>query len=147
MVRKVKEADRELYLTLVKEFYSSEAVLHPIPAEYMTATFEEMMRSGDYVRGYLLSAGEETAGYALISLTFSQEAGGRVAWIEEIYIRPAFRGRGLGKEFFTYMEEHVESKVKRMRLELEPDNRQAKKLYEALGYEDLGYAQMVKETK
>ena len=68
-------------------------------------------------------------------------------WLEELYIRPQFRCQGLGKEFFTYVDEKIAPTVKRIRLEIEPDNLRAKKLYLAMGYEDLAYAQMVKEVQ
>ena len=45
------------------------------------------------------------------------------------------------------MDEQIAPKVMRLRLEIEPDNLRAKKLYLALGYEDLPYAQMIKEVQ
>ena len=36
------------------------------------------------------------AGYALLAKTFSQEAGGLVVWLDEMYVRPAYRSKGLG---------------------------------------------------
>ncbi len=145
MIRKVEEKDWQVYLELARAFYHSEAVLHPIPDEYIENTWKELMASDRYVKAFLLERDEKVAGYALLSFTFSQEVGGKVAWLEELFMLPEFRGQGLGKEFFAFMEENVESKVSRIRLEVEPDNDRAKRLYESLGYEDLPYVQMVKE--
>lgn len=147
MIRSVEEKDREIYLEMTEEFYSSDAVLHPIPRSYCEAAWDEMMRSEDYVKGYILELDGKTAGYALASFTFSQEAGGLAVWLEELYIRPEFRCHGLGKEFFAYVDEVIAPKVKRIRLEIEPDNLRARKLYVAMGYEDLDYAQMIKEVQ
>lgn len=44
-IRPVREADRETFLTMSREFYGSDAVLHPIPEAYHTATFEELIGS------------------------------------------------------------------------------------------------------
>lgn len=147
MVRAITEADHQLYLDMTREFYDSDAVLHAIPETYREATWKEMMRSGEYVKGYILEKDKTAAGYGLTSYTFSQEAGGRVVWLEELYIRPQYRCHGLGKEFFAYIDETVAPEVKRIRLEIEPDNLRAKKLYLAMGYEDLPYAQMIKEVQ
>ena len=106
-----------------------------------------MMRSQDYVKAYILEKDGQAAGYGLTSYTFSQEAGGKAVWLEELYIRPQFRCHGLGKEFFAYVDEQIAPKVMRLRLEIEPDNLRAKKLYLAMGYEDLPYAQMIKEVQ
>ena len=74
--------------------------------------------------------------YKRQSRTFSQEAGGKVVWLEELYIRPEYRCHGLGKEFFRYVDEKIAPEVKRLRLEIEPENLRAKKLYLSLGYEE-----------
>ena len=50
--------------------------------------------------------GSKIAGYGLIAKTFSQEAGGMVYWLEELYILEEYRSKGLGSEYFRYMEEH-----------------------------------------
>lgn len=146
MVREIRKEDYQLYMDLSREFYDSEAVLHTIPESYREATWKEMMRSPEFVRGYILEKDGAPAGYGLTSRTFSQEAGGKVVWLEELYIRPEYRCHGLGKEFFRYVDEKIAPEVKRLRLEIEPENLRAKKLYLSLGYEDLPYAQMVKDV-
>ncbi|MDR1017469.1 MAG: GNAT family N-acetyltransferase, partial [Lachnospiraceae bacterium] len=86
-------------------------------------------------------------GYALLSKTWSQEAGGLTIWIEEIYIREEGRGQGLGREFIEYIKELSKGKVKRIRLEVEDDNQGAKKLYKSLGFKELNYKQMIYEEE
>lgn len=143
MIRRIKQSDKDIFLRLSREFYRSEAVLHDIPEEFHKNTFDELMRSDDYAQGYIFCSKDGTpAGYALTAKTFSHEAGGYVIWIEEIYIRPQFRGKGLGKQFFTYVETLGAA---RLRLEAEQDNERAIALYRSLGYKPLHYVQMIKE--
>lgn len=142
MIRRIDPNDRNLFVTLSKEFYSTDAVSHTIPHEYHEKSFDELMRSGEYIECFIFEQDGETAGYALIAKTFSPEAGGVVVWIEELYVRESFRGKGLGKAFFKYMEENYPAA--RYRLEIEPENLRAKKLYSSLGYKELPYAQMIK---
>lgn len=142
MIRRINPNDRNLFVTLSKEFYSTDAVSHTIPHEYHEKSFDELMRSGEYIECLIFEQDGETAGYALIAKTFSPEAGGVVVWIEELYVRESFRGKGLGKAFFKYMEENYPAA--RYRLEIEPENLRAKKLYSSLGYKELPYAQMIK---
>lgn len=142
MIRRITPNDRNLFVTLSKEFYSTDAVSHTIPHEYHEKSFDELMRSDEYIECFIFEQDGETAGYALIAKTFSPEAGGVVVWIEELYVRESFRGKGLGKTFFKYMEENYPAA--RYRLEIEPENLRAKKLYSSLGYKELPYAQMIK---
>lgn len=146
MIHKIEEKDREAFLSLTRAFYASPAVLHPVPEEYHIAVFEEMMRSDVYAEGYLFEHEGAPAGYALLAKTYSHEAGGLVIWIEEIYTAPAFRGRGLGREFFAFLDRKYGSTAKRMRLETEPDNKKAEALYRSLGFDMLGYRQFYKES-
>lgn len=145
MIRKMTESDRDLYIEMAEEFYHSDAVLHPIPRAHFEKTAEEALKSGTYAEIYLLEYEGEPAGYGLTARTFSQEAGGQVLWIEELYIREAFRSRGLGREFFAYLEEKNKGEIARLRLEVEADNIRAISLYERLGYEVLDYVQMIKD--
>lgn len=145
MIRKLNAADKELYLKLAKEFYCSDAVCHNIPAQFMENTFSELMSSNRYLECFILENDGIAAGYALLAKTYSQEGGGIVVWVEEIYILPQFQGKGLGTEFFKFLHEWSKSNVARLRLEVEPENYSAIKLYSRLGFEPLEYRQMVKD--
>ena len=145
MIRRLETGDRELFLRLAREFYASDAVLHPIPDDFHAAAFEEMMRSDTYADGFLLLHDGVPAGYAMTAKTYSHEVGGLVVWIEEIYVSPSFRSKGLGREFFVFAENFYGDKMRRMRLETEPENTAAESLYRRLGFEELGYRPFVKE--
>ena len=143
MIRKIDFKDKELFFELSREFYSSPAVLSNIPEDFHRATFEELMRSEDYLMGFIFELDGVPVGYGLLNITYGHEAGGRVVWIEEIYVRREFRGRGLGREFFEYVFANIPAA--RYRLEVEPENERAVALYERLGCEVLAYGQMVKD--
>lgn len=144
-IRRIAGEDRAVYLEMAAEFYASGAVLHPVPAVYFERTFDEMLRSSVYLDGFLLMAEDGAiAGYAVVSKTFSQEVGGMAAWMEEIYVRPMYQGQGLGRAFLEEYE-RLRPEMVRLRLEVEPENRRAIRLYERLGYTEMGYYQMVKD--
>lgn len=145
MIRKINENDRESFICMSEMMYSSSAVSHSIPHSYHIRTFDELMKSDTYAQAYIFEYNGKTAGYALLAKTFSREAGGMVIWIEEIYIKEEFRGKGLGSEFFAYLEENKSDNVARLRLEVEPDNDGAIALYKRMGYEPLEYSQMIKD--
>jgi len=145
MFRVIKEDDKKVLFEMLDEFYNSAAVLHPIPKSNYENTFRELMDSDKYLDGYIFETDGETAGYAIMSKSYSPEAGGRIMWIEEVYVRSAFRSRGIGRKFFEYLEDTFGEDVKRIRLEVEPDNRRAMSLYEGIGFKMLPYIQMVKD--
>ena len=141
MFRPIRQDDRELYMRYVDEFYHSDAVNAPVPSQNYQAAFEEMMCGDTYLKGYIFECDAKPCGFALLSKTYSQEAGGISVTIEEIYIDEAFRGRGLATEFFIYLKQNCAAM--RLRIEVEDDNEGAKRLYERMGFELLPYLQMV----
>lgn len=144
-IRKIQKYDKEIFLTLSREFYSSDAVLAPIPESNHTAAFDELMRSEDYLIAYIFEADGKTAGYALLNKTYAHEAGGFVIWTEELYVRSEYRGQGIAHRYFEMLESSYSPS--RFRLETEPENKRAEALYKSLGYEKLPYSQMIKDVK
>ena len=97
------------------------------------------MKGTPYVSAYLISYNETVVGYGLLSFTYSNEAGGMVVWLEEIYIRDAYRGRGLGNEYLRFVSDKYRETAAWLRLEISPENNRAKKLYEKFGYHPMPY--------
>ena len=143
-VRGLTETDRNEYLSMAEEFYSSPAVLHTVPRSHFERTFDDLMHGDPYSRALITEADGKAAGYIRLAVTRSQEAGGDVVWIDEVYVRPSARGLGLGTLLIS--EAVKRFPAARYRLELEPDNTAARRLYERLGFASLGYAQMYKDV-
>ena len=86
MIRPVTSADRAVLRGMLAEFYDTDAVLHPLPASYHDAALDELFRPDSLQRACLLEQDGETAGYGLLSLKYSHEAGGLELWVEELYV-------------------------------------------------------------
>ena len=141
--RRADAEDRDIYLQMADEFYHSEAVLHDVPHENFENAFAEIMRSDDYLVCYIFEADGNIAGYALLMKTYSQEAGGVAVWLDELYVKEAYRSKGIGSAFFEFLQN--EHPAARYRLEVEPSNKRAAQLYKRMGYEPLEYVQYVKD--
>ena len=141
--RDITAADREIVLPMVADFYRTDAVDHEVPEEIMERSFNACADPDEpLLRGVLVLDGEELAGYVYLTFCYSAEVGGRCVFIEEIFLKENFRGRGLGKEIMAWMEgEYPE--VRRFRLEVTQVNKSAIRLYEKSGYQYLRYDQMV----
>lgn len=145
MIRNFKETDLDAYIRLSDAFYHSSAVIHPIPKENFVKTFHTILQGSPYEKGVIIESDGEIAGYALLSFTYSNEVGGIVLWLDEVYICPSYQGRGLGTELLEFLDREYRDKVRRIRLEVTPINNSAIRLYKKMGYEPLDYLQMIKD--
>ena len=135
--RKIKREDVATYVAMATDFYSSPAVLHSIPQKYIEHTAEAVLGGTPFADIYIFEKNGRVVGYGLLAFTHSQEAGGRVVWIEEIYVKEEYRGRGLGSEFLEFVKESIPAR--RYRLETEPENARAAELYRRHGFEHFEY--------
>ena len=142
MFQPLTPAHRADYLALVQAFYGSDAVDHPIPLSHAEATFDAIAHGSPFLAGYLFLHAGQAAGYALLMKTWSQEAGGLVVWLDELYIAPAFQGHGLGSAFLRALPDLFPTAAA-FRLEVTPCNQGARNLYSRMGYAPLGYEQMI----
>lgn len=144
IVRDITREDREEYLSMSKVFYSGGATLTPISEEHFQRTFQLAIQGSPFLRLNMLEEDGKIAGYCLLAFTYSNEAGGMVVWLEELYFKEEFRGRGLGSQYFAWIAKEYPDTA-RFRLEVCHSNTGAIKLYHRLGYQDLDYLQMIKD--
>jgi len=144
MIRDFTEADREIFLLMAESFYSSDAVAHNVGARNFEITFDTVMNKSPFASAFMIEESGEPIGYALLSFTYSNEVGGMVVLIEELYINELHRGKGYASKFFEFLQ-HEYPSAKRFRLEVRRDNQKAIALYQRLEYSTLDYIQMVKD--
>ena len=145
-IRDFTHADFACYQELSQEFFSTEAVLHPLPLKNYEVTFQACLEGSPYVRGIMLWEKDRAVGFGLLALTYSNEVAGLVVLLEELYIRPEYQGRGFGKQFLNWVKLEY-PQAKRFRLEVTEQNGGAIRLYERMGYQPLHYLQMVLDTE
>lgn len=81
--------------------------------------------------------GDETVGYLVLTFGFSLEFKGRDAFLDELYLREDFRGRGLGQEAIAFAVGQCERLgVRALHLEVERSNTRAQAAYRKAGFTD-----------
>ena len=93
---------------------------------------------GDPRLGHVLVACADDgaiAGVAVLSFLFTLEHGGPAAWLDELYVADAHRGRGVGERLVeAALRVARERGCVALDLEVEPGHDAATRLYERLGF-------------
>ena len=145
LIRTLTQKDFDCVLDMMRVFYASEALLvHPEEA-VLRKTLTDAITGSPYLEAFGFEEEGVLAGYGMVATSYSTEAGGLCAWIEDIYIEPSHRGKGFGSSFLEFVWQRYRERVVRIRLEAEPENERAMAVYRKAGFEVLGYTQLVRE--
>ncbi len=89
-------ADVPSLLELIRELARFERLEHEVQAT--ASSLRESLFGSPPVAGALLVRwGHELAGYAIYFFTFSSFVGRLGLWLDDLYVRPAYRRQGLGR--------------------------------------------------
>lgn len=127
-------SDIPMIVDLMADFYQIDG--YPIDRTLSTTNFEYFINKTDLGRAWLIYHDEEIVGYVMIAFMFSFEYGGRIAFLDELYLNENARGRGLGKKAVAFIQSQAQKlELKLLYLEIEKHNATAQKLYIAAGFE------------
>ena len=85
---------------------------------------------------WLILEGESLAGYIALCRGFSIEFNGFDAFVDEFYLEPGFRGRGIGRRALARIRaEAIRAGINALHLEVARDNDRARRLYAGAGFE------------
>lgn len=142
IIRPMKAEDKNAVLAMMRVFYASPAVLSNGSEEIFAADFDNCVGESPYLEGYIFEKSQTILGYGMVARSFSTEFGKPCIWIEDLYVKEAYRGGGIGSGFLRYVEEKYPHCL--LRLEVEAENRRAVEVYKKCGYQVLDYMEMKK---
>ena len=141
-IRKMTASDKAAVMDMMRIFYASPAVHTNGSDEIFSADVDACVGDSPYAEGYVFEDGGEIIGYGMLAKSFSTEFGKKCIWIEDLYIRDAYRGQGLGKRLMDEVMARYTDCI--FRLEVEDENKRAIALYEKCGFTVLPYREMKK---
>ena len=127
-------ADLDRILPLVQAYHEFEHI--DSSASQRDSAVRQLL--GDPALGgiWLIFEAGMLAGYIALCRGFSIEFNGFDAFVDEFYLEPEFRGRGIGKAVLAEIAgEARRAGIKALHLEVARDNEAARRLYAAAGFE------------
>ena len=124
----------ETITSMMQDFYAIDN--YPIDIETTKKLFHEFIADEHLGKCWLIYHEGEIVGYVILTFVFSFEYKGRIAFLDELYLKETARGKGIGKITIDFIKEQATVlNVKLIYLEVENHNEKAQKLYLANGFE------------
>lgn len=129
-IRKATVADLPVVLPLAERFHREDG--HPL-APTGAAAIGALLAGSPL--GEIFLVDEARGGYFVLCFTMSLEFGGLVVILDDLFLLPEARGRGLGGEVLAFVQEAARAKgAVQIFLEVEDANERAFAFYEHHGF-------------
>jgi len=128
-----KPDDLDRLCALVAAFHTEQGL--ESTEEARRAGLAPLLEGIPHGAAYLIGPARAPMGYVIISFGWSVEFGGLDGYIDEIYLRPAVRGRGIASETLLSLPKALAGAgITALHLEVDRDNDRAKRLYARAGF-------------
>ncbi|MFC7478588.1 GNAT family N-acetyltransferase [Dankookia sp. GCM10030260] len=135
----VSPSDGPALLAMARAFHAEDG--HPLTDPGETAVLRVASGEEPLARAWVVRriSAPEPLGYLILTLGYSVEYGGRDGFIDDLYLTPELRGRGIGARLLAFaLERAAALGIGTLHLETEVGNADAERLYRAAGFEETG---------
>lgn len=133
--KRASPADIATLLLLMQEFYAHEELA--FDEARARQSLLGLLQNEAHGHAYLIFRQGELAGYAVLTFGYSLEFGGVDALVDELYLREAARGQGLGRETLAFLAETCRARgIQALHLVVEHKNARAHAVYQQFGFRD-----------
>jgi ribosomal protein S18 acetylase RimI-like enzyme len=135
--REAVASDEPCLLRMMRKLAEQEPGAIVFHESVARGALREFLANPELGKVWLILEQEKPAGYVVLTLGFSFEYHGREAFIDELYVEPDHRRKGLGRRAMQFVAERArEVGVHAIHLEVDHGNEPALELYLRDGYED-----------
>lgn len=138
MWRQARPEDGEEIVSMCLALYREDPGFGPVEAGQVRGTLAAFERQPGRGRAVVADVGGRVAGYALLVPYWSNELGGEVCQVDELYVRPERRSEGVGSALFGEVDAGRFGSFTATALGVTPGNARARRLYERLGFRAAG---------
>lgn len=132
-LRLARPEDLDRLMALVSAFHSEEGIEQD--DQKRRTALNPLLEGIPHGCVYLIGPGRAPLGYVILTFGWSVEFGGMDAFVDEIYIRPAVRGRGIATEVLLELPKALAGAgLTALHLEVDRTNEAAQKLYLRTGF-------------
>jgi len=131
--RNYEENDFNELCRMVFSLYREDPEGQPISAANINLTICESIDFPEKLRIVMICADEEAIGYCILVFYWSNEYGGDILSIDEIYIKEEYRNQSIASDFISGLAD-ASGSIAAVAVDTTPSNSAATRLYERLGF-------------
>ena len=128
------EDDYADFAEMVFSLYDEDPKGEPIAESKINKTVSESGRHPEKVQIIMFRAGDVNVGYGIVTCVWSNEFGGNVIIIDELYVKKEYRNKKVATNYFKFIQETFKDAVL-FELEVTPSNKSALGFYQYTGFE------------
>lgn len=133
--RLAAEPDADTLLVFMREYYAFDG--HGFDVDKARVALTALLCDPHLGLAWLILDGDNPVGYIVLCFGYSLEWLGRDAFVDELFLREAYRGRGWGRAAMAFLEDAArEAGVRALHLEVVRENAAALEIYRRTGFQE-----------
>ncbi len=144
--REYAHEDFEAFGRMVLTLYTEDPEGEPVTVDKIRLTVKEAEEHPDKLMIVMFEHEGSIIGYSILTFFWSNEHGGDIINIDEVFVEPAYRSQGIGTAFINSLFGRFPSAIA-LKLEVSQSNHRAKRGYERVGFTDAPNLHMIKTKK
>jgi ribosomal protein S18 acetylase RimI-like enzyme len=145
MFKAFREQDAPELTHMVLRLYQEDPSTQAMTKEKILRTIRELENRPDKGQITLFWIGESIAGYAIVIHHWSNEHNGNIEFVDELYVKPAWRGQGVGSAFLDHLSDVENRPTCGLQLEVTPAIERAFQFYLRRGFKQCANRFMLKK--
>lgn len=132
--RPLKNTDYPELRRMINALYNEDPVDRRITAKKISRSVKELSRNPCKGKVIIFELDSVIIGYSILIFYWSNEYGGNILNIDELYVKSEYRGRGVATQFLKHIPRTFEDRIVAVQLEVSPSNTNALDYYMKLGF-------------
>ncbi len=129
----LQQSQIDIAVSMMRDFYAIDD--YPFDVANTEKLLKQFIQDENLGLIWLIFSKTNIVGYVILTFVFSFEYGGKIGFIDELFISEEYRGQGIGEKTIQFAQSEAKKLfLKLLYLEVEEHNKKAQKLYELKGF-------------
>ncbi|KPU27091.1 hypothetical protein TR13x_06765 [Caloranaerobacter sp. TR13] len=145
--RLMRIEDRAEVEEMIIALYAEDPDGEIICKEKIMMTFKHLFKHPEKGKIIVFEEQSKIVGYSVLIFYWSNEYGGDIVHIDELYVKPNWRNQGIATRFIEFISKCFMDRAIALQLEVTPSNKRAFDYYKKIGFMRTKNIHMIKKLR